>query len=41
LRKTKAKEELRRAKCDEYLAVGCKVIVAFIIIFGICRREGV
>ncbi len=25
----------------EYLAVGCKVTTTFIIIFGMCRREGV
>jgi hypothetical protein len=25
----------------EYSIVGCKVVIAFIIIFGMCRREGV
>ncbi len=25
----------------EYLIVGCKVVIAFIIIFGMCKREGV
>jgi hypothetical protein len=28
-------------RSDEYLAVGYKVIATFIIIFRMCRREGV
>ncbi len=43
LKKTEVKEELRRAKkkCVEYSIVGYKVVAAFTIIFGMCRREGV
>jgi hypothetical protein len=34
--------EKNRERNVEYLAIGCKVIIAFIIIiFGMCRREGV
>jgi len=25
----------------EYSTIGCKVVTAFIIIFGMCKREGV
>jgi hypothetical protein len=25
----------------EYLVIGCKVTTTFIIIFGMCRREGI
>jgi hypothetical protein len=30
-----------RKRSVEYLAFGCKVVATFIIIFGMCRREGV
>ncbi len=42
LKKTKVKEELRRtSRGVEYSVVGYKVIATFIIIFEMCRREGV
>jgi len=25
----------------EYSTIGCKIVTAFIIIFGMCKREGV
>jgi hypothetical protein len=28
-------------RCVEYSTVNCKVTTAFIIIFGMCRREGI
>jgi hypothetical protein len=31
----------RERRNVEYLVIGCRVTVAFIIIFGMCRREGV
>jgi hypothetical protein len=31
----------KEKRCIEYSAIGYKVIVAFIIIFGMCKREGV
>jgi hypothetical protein len=31
----------RKGRHVEYLVVGCKVIVAYIIIFRMCRMEGV
>jgi hypothetical protein len=33
--------EKNKKRSVEYSVVGYKVIVAFIIIFGMCRREGV
>jgi hypothetical protein len=30
--------EKSRERSDEYLAIGYKVIIAFIIIFGMCRK---
>jgi hypothetical protein len=42
LRKITIKEELRRVEMSvEYLVAGYKVVVAFIIIFKMCRREGI
>jgi hypothetical protein len=34
-------EKSKMWRCVEYLAIGYKVIIAFIIIFGICKNEGV
>jgi hypothetical protein len=31
----------RERRNVKYLVIGCKVIATFIIIFGMCRREGV
>jgi hypothetical protein len=28
-------------RCVEYSTIGCDVVIAFIIIFKMCRREGV
>jgi hypothetical protein len=39
LKRIEVKEKLRRV--ERKGVVGCKVIVAFIIIFGMCRKEGV
>jgi hypothetical protein len=39
LKRTEVKEELKRVEREG--VVGCKVTIAFIIIFGMCRREGV
>jgi hypothetical protein len=33
--------ENSRERNVEYLAIGCQVVIAFIIIFGMCRREGI
>jgi hypothetical protein len=33
--------EKSRERSVEYLVIGCKVAATFIIIFGMCRREGV
>jgi hypothetical protein len=33
-------EKSRERKNVEYSAIGCKVVVAFIM-FGMCRREGI
>jgi hypothetical protein len=44
LKKTKVEEELRKSierRSVEYSIVGCKVTVTFIIIFGMCKKEGV
>jgi hypothetical protein len=44
LRRIDLEEELRRVKkgrCVEYSVVYYKVTIAFIIIFGMCRREGI
>jgi hypothetical protein len=42
LRKIAIKEELRRVEMSvEYLVARYKVVVAFIIIFKMCRREGI
>jgi len=42
LGKTLIEEELRRVKRRhvEYSVIGYKVIATFIIIFGMCKREG-
>jgi hypothetical protein len=37
----KGVEKNRERRSVEYSTVGCKVIDVFIIIFGMCRREGV
>jgi Uri superfamily endonuclease len=34
-------EKSKKRRHVEYLAIRCKVVVAFIIIFGMCKREGV
>jgi hypothetical protein len=34
-------EKNKKRRCVEYLAVGCKVVSAFIIIIEMCRKEGV
>jgi len=34
-------EKSKERRSVEYSIVGCKVIAAFIIIFEMCRREGV
>jgi hypothetical protein len=34
-------ENSRERRCVDYSTGGYKVIVAFIIIFGMCRKEGV
>jgi hypothetical protein len=39
--KNKRGFEKSREKSVEYLAVGCKVAVVFVIIFEMCKREGV
>ncbi len=44
LRRTKIEEELNKAKREGMLNIqplAIKVVVTFIIIFGMCRREGV
>jgi hypothetical protein len=33
--------ENNRKRNVEYSAVGCKVVATFIIIFGMCKREGI
>jgi hypothetical protein len=33
--------EKNRERIVEYSVVGCKVVATFIIIFGLCKREGV
>jgi hypothetical protein len=39
--KNKVVEKGREKRCVEYLTIGCEVVVAFIIIFEMCRRENV
>jgi hypothetical protein len=34
-------EKSRKKRCVEYSAISYKVVVTFIIIFEMCRREGV
>jgi hypothetical protein len=34
-------EKSKERMSVEYLTIGCKVVAAFIIIFGMCRREGI
>ncbi len=34
-------EKSREKRCVEYSTVGCKVAFTFIIIFRMCKREGV
>jgi hypothetical protein len=44
VKKNKSKrgdEKSKVWKCVEYLAIGYKVVTASIIIFGICKKEGV
>jgi hypothetical protein len=42
LKRTKVEKELKKKKRSvEYWIVGCKVIVAFIIIFKMCKRENI
>jgi hypothetical protein len=38
---SRKKVEKSRERSVEYLASGYKVITTFIIIFGMCKREGV
>jgi hypothetical protein len=37
----KGVEKSTQRRRVEYSTIGCKVIIAFIIIFGMCKREGV
>jgi uncharacterized membrane protein len=37
--KSRKRVEKSRERSVEYLAISCKVAIAFIIIFGMCRRE--
>jgi hypothetical protein len=40
--KTKRRvEKSEERRCVEYSVVGCKVVVAFSNIFGMCRRESI
>jgi hypothetical protein len=39
--RSKRRIEKSKERSVEYLTVGCKVTTAFIIIFKMCRREGV
>ncbi len=40
-KKKKKVEKSRMWKHVEYLVIGCKVIITFIIILKMCRKEGV
>jgi hypothetical protein len=33
--------EKSKERIVEYSAIGCKVTIAFIIIFGMCKRQGI
>jgi hypothetical protein len=43
MRRIEIEEELKRVKKRnvEYSAIGCKVAATFIIIFKMCKRDGV
>jgi hypothetical protein len=44
LRKNRSKRGVEKSKekrSDEYLVVNYKVVATFIVIFGMCRKEGV
>jgi hypothetical protein len=34
-------EKSRERRCVEYSTIGCKVVATVIIIFKMCRREGI
>jgi hypothetical protein len=40
-RSRRAIEKSIKRRCVEYSTIGCEVVATFIIIFGMCRREGV
>jgi uncharacterized membrane protein len=40
-RSRKIVEKSKERRCVEYLAIGCEVAIAFIIIFKICKRKNV
>ncbi len=37
----KGVEKSTKRKLVKYLIIGCKVVVTFIIIFRMCRKEGI